>query len=153
MAKEIFAGKKNSKYKIIIGLILKEHRKVLIISDNGVPLDITKKVKSISKNFCKVFSITLIKGEQSKSIQNFQKILNFLAENNFDRTDIIIAVGGGVVGDISGYVASSYLRGIQLIQIPTTLLAQVDSSVGGKTGVNSKFGKNLNYECIKSKFN
>ena len=66
-----------------------------------------------------------------------------LANNNFDRTDLIIAVGGGVVGDISGYVASSYLRGIQFIQIPTTLLAQVDSSVGGKTGVNSVHGKNL----------
>ena len=89
-------------------------------------------VKSISKNYSKVFSVVLTKGEQAKSIHNFQKILNFLAENNFDRTDIIIAVGGGVVGDISGYVASSYLRGIQFIQIPTTLLAQVDSSVGGK---------------------
>ena len=153
MAKEIFAGKKNLKYKIIIsgnaiskknlGPILKEHNKALIISDNGVPLDITKKVKSISKNYSKVFSVVLTKGEQAKSIQNFQKILNFLAENNFDRTDIIISVGGGVVGDISGYVASSYLRGIQFIQIPTTLLAQVDSSVGGKTAINISAGKNL----------
>jgi 3-dehydroquinate synthase len=82
-------------------------------------------------------------GEQAKSIQNFQKILNFLADNNFDRTDIIVAVGGGVIGDISGYVASSYLRGIQFIQIPTTLLAQVDSSVGGKTAINILAGKNL----------
>ena len=128
MAKEIFAGRKNKKYKIIIsgnaiskknlGPLLKEHNKALIISDNGVPLDITKKVKSFSKKYSKVFSVVLTKGEQAKSIQNFQKILNFLAENNFDRTDIIIAVGGGVVGDISGYVASSYLRGIQFIQIP-----------------------------------
>ena len=66
-----------------------------------------------------------------------------MADNNFDRTDLIIAVGGGVVGDISGYVASSYLRGIQFIQIPTTLLAQVDSSVGGKTAINISAGKNL----------
>ena len=80
---------------------------------------------------------------KAKSIQNFQKILNFLADNNFDRTDLIIAVGGGVVGDISGYVASAYLRGIQFIQIPTTLLAQVDSSVGGKTAINISAGKNL----------
>ena len=66
-----------------------------------------------------------------------------MAVNNFDRTDLIVAVGGGVVGDISGYVASSYLRGIKFIQIPTTLLAQVDSSVGGKTAINISAGKNL----------
>ena len=153
MAKEILLGKKDLKYKIFIsrnaiskknlGPLLKDHNKVLIISDNGVPSDITNKVKSISKNFSKVFSVILTKGEQAKSIQNFQKILNFLADNNFDRTDIIIAVGGGVVGDISGYVASSYLRGIQFVQIPTTLLAQVDSSVGGKTAINISAGKNL----------
>ncbi len=153
MAKEIFAGKKDKKYKIIIsgnaiskknlGPLLKEHNKVLVISDNGIPLNITKKVISISEAFSKVFLITLIKGEQSKSIKNFQKILNLLAENNFDRTDAIIAVGGGVVGDIAGYVASSYLRGVEFIQIPTTLLAQVDSSVGGKTAINIPAGKNL----------
>ena len=153
MAKVIFAGKKDRKYKIIIsgnaiskknlGPLLKEHNKALVISDNGVPLNITKKVSSISRAFSKVFSVTLTKGEQAKSIQNFQKILNLLAENNFDRTDVIIAVGGGVVGDIAGYVASSYLRGIQFIQIPTTLLAQVDSSVGGKTAINIPAGKNL----------
>ncbi|SVB07815.1 uncharacterized protein METZ01_LOCUS160669, partial [marine metagenome] len=66
-----------------------------------------------------------------------------MAKKNFDRGDAIIAVGGGVVGDISGYVASSYMRGIQYIQIPTTLLAQVDSSVGGKTAINISAGKNL----------
>ena len=153
MAKEILVGKKDLKYKIFIsknaiskknlGPLLKDHNKVLIISDNGVPSGIRNKVQSIAKNFSKVFLVILTKGEQSKSIQNFQKILNFLADNNFDRTDIIIAVGGGVVGDISGYVASSYLRGIQFVQIPTTLLAQVDSSVGGKTAINISAGKNL----------
>ena len=153
MAKEIFAGKNDKKYKIIIssnaiskknlGPLLKDHNKAFMISDNGVPLNITRKVSSISKAFSKVFSVTLTKGEQAKSIQNFQKILDLLAENNFDRTDAIIAVGGGVVGDIAGYVASSYLRGVQFIQIPTTLLAQVDSSVGGKTAINISAGKNL----------
>ena len=153
MAKKIFAGKKNKKYKIIIsgnaiskknlGPLLNKHNKVLIISDNGVPTNITKKITSICKTFSKVYSVILLKGEKAKSLQNFQKILNFLAENNFDRSDAIIAVGGGVVGDISGYVASSYLRGIQFIQIPTTLLAQVDSSVGGKTAINISAGKNL----------
>tara|TARA_Y100000768_G_scaffold362699_1_gene321710 strand:- start:2138 stop:3211 length:1074 start_codon:yes stop_codon:yes gene_type:complete len=153
MAKEIFAGKKNKRYKIIIsgnaiskinlGPLLNDHNKALIISDNGVPADITKKVISITKTYSKVFKVILKKGEQAKSVQNFQRILNFLVENNFDRTDAIIAVGGGVVGDIAGFVASSYLRGVQFIQIPTTLLAQVDSSVGGKTAINIPSGKNL----------
>jgi len=153
MAKEIFAGKRKNKYKIVISKeaisrkniapLLKMHKKTLIISDDGVPQKIVKKVITICKPSTQVFNIILQHGEKAKSIQNFQKILNFLADNNFDRTDLIIAVGGGVVGDISGYVASSYLRGIQFIQIPTTLLAQVDSSVGGKTAINISAGKNL----------
>ena len=153
MAKELFAGQRNNKYKIVINKdaiskknlapLLKEHNKALIISDDGVPSKIVKLVTAICKPSIKVFQIILQHGEKAKSVQNFQKILNFLANNNFDRTDLIIAVGGGVVGDISGYVASSYLRGIQFIQIPTTLLAQVDSSVGGKTAINIAAGKNL----------
>ena len=153
MAKELFAGQRKNKYKILISKeaisrkniapLLKEHKKTLIITDDGVPQKIVKKVKAACKPSTKVFKIILQQGEKAKSIQNFQKILNFLAESNFDRTDLIIAVGGGVVGDISGYVASSYLRGIPFIQIPTTLLAQVDSSVGGKTAINISAGKNL----------
>ena len=153
MAKELFAGQRKNKYKILISKeaisrkniapLLKEHKKTLIITDDGVPQKIVKKVKAACKPSTKVFEIILQQGEKAKSIQNFQKILNFLAESNFDRTDLIIAVGGGVVGDISGYVASSYLRGIPFIQIPTTLLAQVDSSVGGKTAINISAGKNL----------
>jgi 3-dehydroquinate synthase len=153
MAKELFAGQRKNKYKILISKeaisrkniapLLKEHKKTLIISDDGVPQKIVKKVTAACKPSTKVFEIILQQGEKAKSIQNFQKILNFLVESNFDRTDLIIAVGGGVVGDISGYVASSYLRGIPFIQIPTTLLAQVDSSVGGKTAINISAGKNL----------
>ena len=153
MAKELFAGQRKNKYKIVISKdaisrkniapLLKMHQKTLIISDDGVPQKIVKKVTTVCKPSTKVFKIILRHGEKAKSIQNFQKILNFLADNNFDRTDLIIAIGGGVVGDISGYVASSYLRGIQFIQIPTTLLAQVDSSVGGKTAINISAGKNL----------
>ena len=92
-----------------------------------------------------VLLITVIveQGEKAKSLSNFQIIINFLIDHNFDRSDGIIAVGGGVVGDLSGFVASSYLRGISFIQIPTTLLAQVDSSVGGKTAINIPAGKNL----------
>ena len=153
MAKEIFAGQKKDKYKIIIGrdaiskknlgLLIKEHKKLLIISDNGIPANIINKVTSICKTSSKVSSLILTKGEKAKSLENFQKILNFLAQNNFDRSDAIVALGGGVIGDISGFAASSYLRGIQFIQVPTTLLAQVDSSVGGKTAINISAGKNL----------
>ena len=153
MAKELFAGQRKSKYRIVISKnaiskknlvpLLKNHNKTLLISDDGVPSKIVREVTAVCKPSTKVFKIILQHGEQAKSVQNFQKILNFLADNNFDRTDLIVAVGGGVVGDISGFVASSYLRGIQFIQIPTTLLAQVDSSVGGKTAINILSGKNL----------
>lgn len=82
-------------------------------------------------------------GESSKSAQTYLNILNFLAENQLTRTDTIIALGGGVVGDITGFVAATYLRGISYIQVPTTLLAMVDSSVGGKTAIDLPAGKNL----------
>ena len=153
MAKELFAGQKNNQYRIIIGKnsiskknitsFTKAHKKLLIISDDGVPKNIIKNVASHSKVKSKVFTIILDQGEKAKSLLNFQKIINFLIDHNFDRSDGIIAVGGGVVGDISGFVASTYLRGISFIQIPTTLLAQVDSSVGGKTAINIPAGKNL----------
>ena len=153
MAKELLAGKKNDQYRIIIGQnsiskknimpLIKGHKKLLLISDTGVPKNIIKKVTSISKNHSKVFTIILDQGEKSKSLANFQSIINFLINQKFDRSDGIIAVGGGVIGDISGFVSSTYLRGISFIQIPTTLLAQVDSSVGGKTAINIPAGKNL----------
>ena len=153
MAKELLAGKKNDQYRIIIGQnsiskknigpLVKGHKKLLLISDTGVPTNIIKKVTAITKNHSKVFTIILDQGEKAKSLSNFQHIINFLINNKFDRSDGIIAVGGGVVGDISGFVSSTYLRGISFIQVPTTLLAQVDSSVGGKTAINIPAGKNL----------
>ena len=153
MAKELLAGKKNDQYRIIIGQnsiskknivpLVKGHKKLLLISDTGVPKNILKKVTAITKGHSKVFTIILDQGEKAKSLSNFQSIINFLIDNKFDRSDGIIAVGGGVVGDISGFVSSAYLRGISFIQIPTTLLAQVDSSVGGKTAINIPAGKNL----------
>ena len=85
----------------------------------------------------------MAKGEKSKSFKSYQKILNKLIELKFDRSDYLVALGGGVIGDVTGFAASSYLRGIGYIQIPTTLLSQVDSSVGGKTAVNLTQGKNL----------
>ena len=82
-------------------------------------------------------------GEDSKNAENYINILNFLAEKGFKRKDTIVAFGGGVVGDLAGFVAGTYMRGINLIMIPTTLLSMVDSSVGGKTAINLKSGKNL----------
>lgn len=90
-----------------------------------------------------VISFVFSNGEQSKSTDTFVDILNFLAENEVTRSDAVIALGGGITGDIAGFCASCFLRGIRFIQIPTTLLAMVDSSVGGKTAVNLKSGKNL----------
>ncbi|AHF93075.1 3-dehydroquinate synthase [Opitutaceae bacterium TAV5] len=82
-------------------------------------------------------------GEQTKSLAELGNVLDFLAENRLDRSSVLVAVGGGVIGDLAGFAAASYLRGIGFYQIPTTLLAMVDSSVGGKTGINLRAGKNL----------
>ena len=82
-------------------------------------------------------------GEKYKNLRTLEKALSFLSESKMARTDAIVALGGGVVGDLAGFAASVYLRGIPFLQIPTTLLSMIDSSVGGKTGVNSAFGKNL----------
>jgi 3-dehydroquinate synthase len=87
--------------------------------------------------------ITVPAGETAKSLANVQRCYDQLAANRLERKSFIIALGGGVVGDLAGFVAATYLRGIPFVQVPTTLLAQVDSSVGGKTGVNLKAGKNL----------
>ena len=146
------AGKGDSKYNIhisnkifsknILNKYINKKNKVLIITDDGIP---KKHLLSLKKNINvkKVHTYVLRKGEKSKSFNAYQKILNELVKLKFDRSDCLIAFGGGVVGDITGFVASSYLRGIKFIQIPTTLLAQVDSSVGGKTGINLPQGKNL----------
>ena len=148
----ISAGKGKSKYDIHINgsslpkKILNKHlgnkNKILIVTDNGVPKGHIKKLKSNINNK-NINILTLSNGENSKSFNSYQKILNKLFELKFDRSDILIAFGGGMVGDISGFSAATYLRGIKYIQIPTTLLAQVDSSVGGKTAINVTQGKNL----------
>ncbi|EFO33363.1 3-dehydroquinate synthase [Roseibium sp. TrichSKD4] len=88
-------------------------------------------------------AITVPSGESSKSYTQFERVCDAVLEARLERGDVIIALGGGVVGDLSGFVASAVRRGMAFIQIPTTLLAQVDSSVGGKTAINSRFGKNL----------
>ena len=95
--------------------------------------------------------IVIKDGEKYKNFKTFEYIINKLLEEKIERKDTIIALGGGVIGDLAGYVASSILRGVELIQIPTTLLAMCDSSIGGKTGFNTKYGKNLigSFYCAK----
>jgi 3-dehydroquinate synthase len=82
-------------------------------------------------------------GERYKSFRSLEKAVTFLSENHFERDDLVLALGGGVVGDLAGFAAAIYLRGVPLVQVPTTLLSQIDSSVGGKTGINLATGKNL----------
>ena len=95
------------------------------------------------EGFNDVASYILPNGEASKSLKTVGKLYSFFLENNITRSDIIIALGGGVVGDVTGFAASTFLRGVRVVQVPTTLLAQVDSSVGGKTAVDLPKGKNL----------
>ena len=97
---------------------------------------------SALKDF-RVDSYVIPDGEQFKNIETLKKIHDFLIKKNYDRQLTIMALGGGVIGDLSGFASDTFLRGVDLIHIPTTLLAQVDSSIGGKTGINHKNGKNL----------
>jgi len=118
--------------------------KALIITDSTVDgLYSGKLADSLQASGFSVEKYVIPAGESSKNTENLLDIVNFLAENNFTRSDTVFALGGGVVGDIAGFAASVYLRGINFVQIPTTLLAAVDSSVGGKTAVNLPSGKNL----------
>ena len=118
--------------------------KVALISDSNVwPLYGEQASENLRKQgFC-VCNFIFPAGEQSKNGTTYLQILNFLAENQLTRTDLLIALGGGVVGDIAGFAAATYLRGISYIQVPTTLLSMVDSSVGGKTAIDLPSGKNL----------
>ncbi|MCH5199471.1 MAG: 3-dehydroquinate synthase [Oscillospiraceae bacterium] len=119
-------------------------RKCAVITDDMVDaLYGDKTVKSLEKQGFYVIKATVPHGETSKSHEKLIALYNFLSANDITRSDFIIALGGGVVGDLTGYCAATYLRGIDYVQIPTTLLAQVDSSVGGKTAVNIDAGKNL----------
>jgi len=100
-------------------------------------------VRSLNKAGFEVNTFSIGDGESFKSLRTAETILTFLIQQRLERNDIIVALGGGVVGDLAGFVAATYLRGIRFVQVPTTLLAQIDSSVGGKTGVNHSLGKNL----------
>ena len=145
---------KNSSYSIIIGenilrLIPNEikkicpgTKKIALIIDKNVPNKYKKVLKTRLKNY-NLFFFIFDPSEKNKSLKSANNLLGKLLSKNLNRSDLIISVGGGITGDVVGFIASIYKRGINFINVPTTLLAQVDSAIGGKTGVNSNYGKNL----------
>ena len=140
------------KYNVIIGndLISKlsklfstnsiEFKKCLLLIDKRVPKNFIDKIKKSLK--CEKTFYRFNANEKNKNIKTVQSILQILFKKNFSRGDCLITIGGGITGDIGGFTASLFKRGLKLVNIPTTLLAQVDSSIGGKTGVNNIYGKN-----------
>jgi len=145
---------KTQEYPIIIGSnlvgniskIFKDNsinfKKCLLVIDKNITKKAIYKIrKSLDKK--KIFIFLFEASEVNKNQKNVDKILDILLNKNFSRDDCLISIGGGITGDISGFAASLFKRGLKFINIPTTLLSQVDSSIGGKTGVNTKYGKNL----------
>ena len=151
---EIKFSNQNKNYSVIIGNnILKilsskikslcpHTKKIALIFDKNVPYKYKKFISNSLRKY-ELVSFSFSANEKNKSLKSVDFFLNNLLIKNFNRSDLIIGVGGGIVGDLTGFVASIYKRGINFINIPTTLLSQVDASVGGKTGVNSSYGKNL----------
>ena len=121
-----------------------EKRKICVVTDSKVAPLYGDAVKELAGSVCKEACLYVFpEGEESKNLNTVKDLYAFLIEHHFDRKDLLIALGGGVVGDLTGFTAATYLRGIDFIQIPTTLLAQVDSSIGGKTGVDFDSYKNM----------
>ena len=145
---------KSQGYSIIIGrnvlnvlpkkikILCPKAKKIALIIDKKVPQKFTKNLKNKLKNY-NLSMLSFNASEKNKSIDTINNYLKILLSKNFNRTDLVIGVGGGITGDTVGFVASIYKRGINFINIPTTLLAQVDSAIGGKTGINTSYGKNL----------
>ena len=145
---------KTEKYSIIIGTNLSSNiskifklnsiyfEKCLLVVDKNVPKKFILNIKRSLKNK-KIYVLFFNASEKNKNLNSVNKILEILLKENFSRNDCLISLGGGITGDVSGFAANLFKRGLKFINIPTTLLAQVDSSIGGKTGVNSKYGKNL----------
>lgn len=142
-------------YKVVIGKgilagtgellagVFRPGAKVMVVSQKNVARYAGKVSLSLQRKGCKVFTHDLPDGEKAKSEKEIFKLLHALLAKGFERKDGIVAVGGGVVSDLAGFAASVYLRGIRYVNVATTLLAQVDSSIGGKTGINLTEGKNL----------
>ena len=144
----------NQSYSIVIGnkainclpqkikTICPYAKKIALIIDTNVPNQLKSIIKEKLKHYDLLF-LPFIASEKNKSLTKVNFFLNKILLKNFNRSDLIIALGGGITGDVTGFVASIFKRGINFINIPTTLLSQVDSAIGGKTGVNSIYGKNL----------
>ena len=125
-----------------IGLLCPKAKKIALIIDSNVPKKFKNELKSKLKNYNLLF-LSFKANEKNKSLNLVNFYLNQLLNKSFNRSDLVIAVGGGITGDVVGFVSSIFKRGINFINVPTTLLAQVDSAIGGKTAVNSNYGKNL----------
>ena len=119
------------------------HAAAVVTDDNVAALYGNRVIELLEKSGYRAVKYVFPHGEASKNADTFLSILNFLAVSGLTRTDVVVALGGGVAGDIAGFAAACYMRGTRFIQIPTTLLAAVDSSVGGKTGIDLAAGKNL----------
>ena len=144
----------NQDYSIFIGnnilktlsqkikVVCPKTKKIAIIFDKNVPLKFKRNLFTILAKY-NLTTFNFKANEKSKSLYTVSFFLNKLLSKNFNRSDLVIAVGGGITGDLTGFVASIFKRGINFINVPTTLLSQTDAAIGGKTGVNSKFGKNL----------
>ena len=138
----------NESYPIFIGrdllrsagALFNLERRVIVVTDDGIPPEYAQKIASLCKN---ATVVTVKSGEESKSIDTLETLLSAMLEANLDRGDCAVAVGGGVVGDLTALAASVYMRGIDFYNVPTTLLSQVDSSIGGKTAVNFRGVKNI----------
>lgn len=141
---EIHSGILSDAGAQIAAVTAHKHSRVAVISNKKV-FDLYGSRLLDSLDTAGVESVTCLigDGERFKSLRTLEKVLLFLNKHGFKRTDTVVAFGGGVVGDLAGFAASIHLRGIPFVQIPTTLLSMIDSSVGGKTGVNTSFGKNL----------
>ena len=145
---------KTQKYQIIIGSnlitnlskIIKNNsltfNQCLLVVDKNVPKKFVTKIKNSLKKK-KIYICIFNPSEANKNFSIVNKILEILLNKNFSRDDCLISIGGGITGDVSGFASSIFKRGIKFINIPSTLLSQVDSSIGGKTGINSHYGKNL----------
>lgn len=127
-----------------VGIALPSGASALIVTNETVaPLFLERLKSRIDGNFISIVGLVLEDGEYFKNWESLGRIYDCLLQNGFDRKTVIFALGGGVVGDLAGFAASTYMRGIPFVQVPTTLLAQVDSSVGGKTAINHPLGKNM----------
>ena len=151
---EIKFKSKDKGYSILIGTnilgllpkkiksICPKTKKIALIFDKRLPVKYKKIISTSLKNY-DVTTLNFLSNEKTKSLKSVNFFLDKLLSKNFNRTDLIISIGGGITGDLIGFVAAVYKRGINFVNIPTTLLAQVDAAIGGKTGVNSIYGKNL----------